>query len=202
MHKEIESNSSEKFLIKEMVVGNERAFEFLYAKYYPPIYAYCFSLLKTREDAEEIVQEVFTKLWVHASDIDLNSSLKAYLYTITKNLSFNYLKKSSNQHTLKESLFYRAISTRDATFEILIDKEYQSLKIEAIELLPEKRRIIYQMSRDQGMSYDDISSELNISMSTVKNQMSKALQFIRKYLQLKADVTFLLLYSLLNMFFS
>lgn len=136
------------------------------------------SLLKTREDAEEIVQEVFTKLWVHASDIDLNSSLKAYLYTITKNLSFNYLKKSANQHTLKESLFYRAISTRDATFEILIDKEYQSLKIEAIELLPEKRRIIYQMSRDQGMSYDDISSELNISMSTVKNQMSKALQFI------------------------
>lgn len=76
------------------------------------------------------------------------------------------------------------------------------MKIEAIELLPEKRRIIYQMSRDQGMSYDDISSELNISMSTVKNQMSKALQFIRKYLQLKADVTFLLLYSLLNMFFS
>ena len=150
----------------------------------------------TLEVLEEIVQEVFLRLWLNAETLVPELSLRSYLFTIARNLSFDFLRKAANSRKLREEIFYSGSALHDRTQEELIHAEYDLLRKKAIETLPPKRRRIYTLSREEGMSYEDISRELGISISTVKTQMSKALQSMKEYLQLNTDLTFLLALAL------
>lgn len=181
---------SEKFIVIQLQGGNEKAFQKLYNKYKDDIYTYSKSLLHSEIGAEEITQEVFLRVWVNYATLNPDQNFKAYIFTIARNLSFDILRKMSNNKKLCEEIFYLHNEAHDHPQQSIIDAEYQLLKQNAIESLPPKRKIIFEMSRNEGMSYEDIGSELGISVSTVKSQMSKALLTLRKYLQLNTDLTF------------
>lgn len=190
------NRSKDEFLVRELKDGSEKAFQKIYEHYLNDIFSYSMALVRSEEAAEEIVQEVFLRLWLNAETLVPELSLRSYLFTIARNLSFDFLRKAANSRKLREEIFYSGSALHDRTQEELIHAEYDLLRKKAIETLPPKRRRIYTLSREEGMSYEDISRELGISISTVKTQMSKALQSMKEYLQLNTDLTFLLALAL------
>tara|TARA_R110002050_G_scaffold4573_3_gene22160 strand:+ start:1581 stop:2180 length:600 start_codon:yes stop_codon:yes gene_type:complete len=183
---------NKKLLVKELIEGNNKAFRKLFDTYRGDVYAYSVSMLKTKVLAEEIVQDVFLKIWQHRDRLNPDLSFKSYVFTITRNLTFNLISKVANNRKLKEEVFYESQKSYSPIEDQIAENDYEIIKNKAIEQLPPKRKVIFQMSRDEGKSYEEISKELNISVSTVKGQMSKALTTIRDFLQTHGDVTLLI----------
>ncbi len=194
----VKGKYDEKLIIKALNFGNEKAFKKLFDVYYHDIYIYSKSIIKSNEFAEGIVQEVFLKVWINRKNIDSKLSFKSYIYTIAKNLSFNFLQKAANNKNLREDVFYNSKKYCADADQILFEKELEKIKDKAISQLPPKRRLIFEMSRNQGKSYKDISKELGISMSTVKNQMSKALDTLRHLIQVHGDISLIIVCFLFN----
>ncbi len=185
-----------KLLVKEIVAGNEDAFRALYDSYADDVYGYGLSLLKTKSSAEEIVQEVFLKVWEKRHTLNPDLSFKAYIFTIARNQIFNFIKKMNYSGRLRDEIKYMAQRFHSPVERKIREMELEKIKCQALDLLPPKRRLIFEMSRNEGMSYEDISRELEISISTVKTQMSKALKTIRTFLLKNDDiVAFFLLLS-------
>ena len=183
---------SEKLLVKQFMQGNEKAFSTLFNTYRDDVYAYSVSMLKTPILVEGIVQDVFLNIWEQKDRLNPNLSFKSYVFTITRNLTFNLISKVANNRKLKEEVFYTSQKAYSPIEDKIAEAEYEIIKNKAIEQLPPKRRIIFEMSRNKGMSYKEISSELNISVSTVKGQTSKALATIREFLRTHGDVALLI----------
>lgn len=181
-----------KLLVIELMEGNEKAFSELFNMFYNDVYGYSLSMLKNEVLAEEIVQEVFLNIWLHRERLNPDLSFKSYVFTITRNLTFNLISKVANSHKLKEEVFYTSQKSYSPIEDGIAEADYDAIKNKAIEQLPHKRRIIFEMSRNKEMSYEEISKELNISVSTVKGQMSKALAEIRNFLETHGDVALLI----------
>lgn len=190
-----EKNRDE-LLVKELIAGNENAFRALFDKYYNAIYAYSRSMLKSSEFAEEIVQDVFLRVWLHRDRINSEFSFKSYIFTIARNLTFNFLRKAVHDKKLKEEIFYKSQPFYNPTEKKILEADYEKIRKQAIAQLPPKRKRIFEMSRNEGKSYEEISKELGIAVSTVKTQMSRALESIKNFLQKNMDTT--LLFSILS----
>lgn len=182
----------EKLLVKQLMNGNEKAFSALFNTYRNDVYGYSISMLKTHVLAEEIVQDVFLNVWQHKERLNPSLSFKSYVFTITRNLTFNLISKVANNRKLKEEVFYKSQQSYSPIEDKLAEADYEIIKKKAIDQLPPKRKIIFEMSRNEGMSYEEISKELNISVSTVKGQTSKALATLRDFLQTHGDVAILI----------
>ena len=174
---------SEQLLVSELKNGNEKAFRKLYDFYYQDIYGYSISLLKSKELAEENVQDVFLKIWLRRETLNLEQSFKSFLFTIARNQAFNLLNKAANDVLLKEEVFYNSEKSHAEGDFSIREEDCKKLKKQAIKQLPPKRKRIFKMSRKQGKTYEEIGEELGISVNTVKNQMSKALESMRLFFQ-------------------
>ena len=181
-------NHSDKLLVSELKNGNEKAFRQLFDLYHQDIYGYSISLLKSKEAAEENVQDVFMKVWQHRENLNPEQSFRAYIFTIARNQAFNSLNKAANDALLKEAIFYESQKSHDYGDYSIREADCKKLRKEAMEQLPPKRKKIFKMSRKKGMSYEEISQELGISINTVRNQMSKALESMRVFFQVHDEI--------------
>lgn len=184
--------NTEKLLVLNLQKGNERAFRKLFEWYQPAIYAYSLSLLKSKPRAEEIVQEVFLKVWLNRKKLNPELSFKSFVFTIARNLAFNALAKGANNKKLQEAIFYKSQQRHNPTDRRLLEADYEKLKQQAIAELSPRCKLVFQMSRNDGKSYQEISQELGVSVNTVKNQMSSALGTIKEFLVRHGDIAFLL----------
>lgn len=180
---------NEQLLISELKNHNEKAFRTLYDTYSQDIYRYSLSILKSKELAQENVQEVFLKVWLRREKLNLEQSFKSYLFTIARNQAFNFLNKAANDLILREEIFYKSQKSFDQGDYSIREADCKRLKKQAIKQLPPKRKLIFKMSRKQGKTYDEISQELGISVNTVKSQMSKALESMRLFFQVNDGFT-------------
>jgi RNA polymerase sigma-70 factor (ECF subfamily) len=187
-----DKNINENLLISELKNHNERAFRKLYDTYYQDIYKYSLSILKSKDFAEENVQEVFLKVWLHRENLNLDKSFKSFIFTIARNQAFNFLSKASNDDVLKEAIFYESQKSYDQGDYSLREIDCKKLKKEALKQLTPGRKKIFKMSRKKGMTYEEIGQELGISVNTVKNQMSKALETLRIFFQTNEELFILL----------
>lgn len=185
--------SSDKLLLKGLIEGNEKAFLTIFNTYRKEIYAYSLSILKSQTYAEEIVQEVFLKIWIKRKDLDMSLALKPYLIVITKNMCLNFLKKAAYDIKMREEVFYQSQKSFNPFYTGIHEKELDDIQKKALDLLPPRRRLIFEMSRNEGKSYKEISQELGISLNTVKSQMNKALETLRLFLLKNSDISFTLL---------
>ena len=185
--------NTEKNVVKKLIEGNENSFKKLFDQYHQDVFAYSRSLVKIDAQAEEITQDVFVKVWTYRKKLDPDSSFKSFIFTITRNLCFNFLKKAANDKALAEEVFYNNQRSQKLCDTKLIEEDYERFGRLAIDSLPPRCGLIYNMSRNQDKSYNEIACELNISINTVKNQMSKALDIIRHYLVTHGDIVFLLM---------
>lgn len=159
---------------------NEAAFKILFDAYRNDVFVYALSFLKQKEFAEEIVQETFLKIWIHRASLDPEQSFKSFVFTLARNLTFNFLRKAANGRKLREKVF--SMTSASTEYEIE-EMEIEKIKNAALSLLPPGRKRIYEMSVFEGKSYEEISVELGISPHTVRNQISKSLQTLRQYLK-------------------
>jgi len=173
----------EKYLIEGLKNGNKLIFEEVYRDYYVPLCYYCLRYVETLEDSEEIVQDLFVKIWEKRDSMEINTSLKAYLYRSVQNYALNFLSKKKTQER------YMMIQSRQLNDDFgiekneLVEEELRVLLKHAILQLPDKRRRIFELSRFEGMKYSRIAEKLSISVKTVESQMTKALKYLRVVLK-------------------
>jgi RNA polymerase sigma-70 factor, ECF subfamily len=166
-------------LIERLQKRDEAAFEQVFKKNYKSLHAYSFTMLKDEAAAEEMVQNVFYKLWERTENLSITGSIEAYLFKAVYNESLNYLKhlKVRSQHQLYVS--HRMKGETESPAKKMQAKELEARLREAINDLPEQCRTIFHLSRFEELRYREIATQLNISVKTVENQMGKALRILR-----------------------
>jgi RNA polymerase sigma-70 factor (family 1) len=177
-----------KNLWRKIKEGDLKAFEFLYHSYFPPLCMYAFGFIPDEEFVKEIVNDVFLKIWNKRREIDIIYGIKSYLYRCVHNQCIDHLaiKKEFVQHK-KVSISDKIIELTGQDEEyILMQISMKNLEIDvmkSIDQLPPRCKEIFMLSRFELLSYTEISEKLNISVNTVKTQMSRALDSLRVKLQ-------------------
>ncbi|WP_295125614.1 RNA polymerase sigma-70 factor [uncultured Chitinophaga sp.] len=174
---------NEKELLACVGQSDERAFEKIVHHYFPRLLPFTTNITKNRAVAEEIVQEVFLRLWQHRHEHERIYHLGSWLFTIASNLSLTYLKKMAVEGKLLKVLQNSQESNRSETEERLQFKESGLLIHEAINRLPPQQQQVYRMSRYEGLSTPEIAERLQLSPNTVKNHLVRALQTIRSFIR-------------------
>lgn len=171
--------------MKLLQKGDRTAFKQLFNRYQEKLIFYTIAIVKSEAVAKDIVQETFIKLWTTRHNLDQDKSLSGFLHTIARNMALNHLKRAGYEQKLKERIWERIqeIQMRVKTEEVLFGRESSILIQEAIRQLPPRRKQIFKLSREKGLTHQDIAIQLDISPNTVKNQMVSALKEIRTYLQ-------------------
>lgn len=169
-------------LILALKEGNLNAFNQVFDRYAKRLYRFSMGYLKSAENAEEIVQEVFLKIWNNREELIVQKSFDSYLFTIAKNGILNTIRKSKSEQAY---LNYAKLYPRK---NVLLDqeldfKELEKAYLEAIAQLSPRRKEIFLLSREQSLSNAEIAKKMNISVKTVENQMTSALAEIRKNLR-------------------
>lgn len=169
----------------------ELLFEELFRKHECRLYTLAQQLTKSEQYAKDVIQEVFIKLWERREELSRIENIEAWLYRMTENKVIDFLRKAAADGRLKEAI-WKNLPMQDEDPEVLIEtKEYHQIIRKAIESLPAQRKLIYQLNREKGLNYQEIAQTLQISRHTVKNQLSTALQSIRRFLAGASRIFFL-----------
>jgi RNA polymerase sigma-70 factor (family 1) len=188
-----ELSNSEKGLLSQIINGDADAFAEVYELYKDRIFAFAFTLTKSKEIAEEATQEVFLKLWERRNQIDTNYPLTPYIKKITYNYIVSFFRKVKLDRQLQQNLYTNMEALRNTNEDELLQKELNKLYQQAIEQLPQQKRKAYILSREQHLSYEEIALQMGISKNTVRNHMTEAIQFIRNYITNHTDLACLIL---------
>jgi RNA polymerase sigma-70 factor (family 1) len=159
----------------------EILFEEIFRKYEAGLYLLCLRLTKSDLYAKDIIQEVFLKLWQHRSELATIRNIQAWLYRTTENKIIDLLRKAAADTRLRDTLWNSLTENTTEPETILVIKEYDKTIRKAIDQLPPQRKLIYCLNKEEGKSYAEIAEELSISRHTVKNQLTTALQSIRRF---------------------
>jgi RNA polymerase sigma-70 factor (ECF subfamily) len=161
-------------------IGDEQAFELLFHKYYIKLCSFANKFLNEPEEARDVVQQVFIKIWECREYIDPDDSLNAYLFKITQNICINKLHRRKVESKYSEIYKLVYANQREITpDESLLSGELEKHIINAIDKIPPKCRRVFELSRIEGLKYVEIANVLHISVKTVEAQMSKAFRILR-----------------------
>ena len=160
----------------------EPEFKKMFKTHFRALHAYAFTIIREESHAEEIVQQVFYKVWERKKDLNINQSLKSYLYQSVYNESLNYLKHLKVKKAHQSYILSTSGEEESSSSKKLMVKELEAKIVEALKLLPEQCRTIFQLSRFENLKYREIADQLGLSVKTVENQMGKALRIMRTHL--------------------
>lgn len=159
------------------------SFEDIYRRHWQSVYAVCYHYTQSRHISEDLVQEIFLSLWERRKTLIIERSVEHYLLRAARLKVFYYLRTdlSQKKHHERLSLYY--ISSENATENDVLFRELFGMLHDIIEELPPKPRVVYTMSRMEGMKTKEIARELVLSEKTVKNHLTRALHFLRNRLK-------------------
>lgn len=183
----------EKSLLARTSQRDEMAFKIIYESYQSQVLTFANKYLKSRQLAEEVMQEVFLKLWNLKEKLVTINDLESYILTITRNRAFDALRKLK-----RENRFVQPIEISDDVREnlteekILLDDTRQVLE-RGIDLLPPQQKLVYQLCHQRGLKYDEVAEQLGISPQTVHRHMKLALSSLRSYVASNTDLAVLLI---------
>ena len=187
MHLE-ESKYDEQKLLALLKEDSEYAFQLIYDCNRNRIYKTAVWYLKSPILAQEVVQDVFLKLWFERNEFKINTSIEGWLYIVAKNNILNRLKKISNEWKALNVLPLLKTDVSNNTENAILDSEYSSILNAAVQSLPTQQRRVFQLARQEQLSYSEIGKEMDLSPLTVKTHMSRALTHIKAYLKLKGII--------------
>ena len=160
-------------------LDDQQAYKELYLTLYPAIFGFISGFIKSKPAAEEIISDVFIKIWEKRQDLELIVNLKVYCYVIAKNLSLNYVEKQKRITTLNIEDFTDTLTERFIDPEqLMITSEMVDRISLAINSLPARCKMIFTLIKENGFKYKDVAEIMNISEKTVENQMAIALKKI------------------------
>lgn len=186
-------------LLNLIAGGDQKAFNRLFDQYRDQLFHYLQKITKSNETAEEIVLDVFLKIWNGRPILTEIDNFEAFLFQVAKNKGLDFLRRVQRNKLQQTELWKRLQATacvESADEKVLLADITDTVK-QAVEQLSPQRKIVYQLSREQGFTYEQIGKQLHLSTHTVRNHLAASLQIIRSHLQ--ADSVVMLLVALLHM---
>jgi RNA polymerase sigma-70 factor (family 1) len=174
-------------LVRSLKEGEQEAFQKLYQKYHGKLYAHVIKFAKSQSLAQDVLHDVFVKIWENRASLKEELSFQSYLFTMAKNHLLNLLKRASHENSILQEILIHTEKASTVTENTLCYLETRKLLNEAVRKLPPQRKKIFQLCRQEGLSYEEVASQLGISKGTVNSQMVKSLKSIRDYLLLNGN---------------
>ncbi|MGM0531255.1 MAG: RNA polymerase sigma-70 factor [Bacteroidota bacterium] len=175
----------DKELVDGLKGGNKTVIDHIYYTYHKRIYAFALSLLKSEEDAVDIVHEVFVKLWKKRHDLEKDTKIEPLIFTITRNTVLSLFRKRASENKYYDQIAgtpgmqNNASNTEEQVNYTFLREQVDQL----VEQLPPKSRRVYLLSRENGLSNKEISRKMGIAEKTVEDHITKALTFLKKHLR-------------------
>lgn len=179
----IRTEDIDQLTLKKLKGGDIEAFQKIFMAYSDKLFHFAFSYLKSTFDAEEIVQEVFIRIWEMRSDIDEERSFKSFIYRMTVNKVFNHMKHQVVRQKYENYLMHFDQSPGESPEANLHFKELEAKVRSLLMKLPEQQRNIFEMNRITGLSHSQIAEKLGLSIRTVENQVYRASKFLKDHLK-------------------
>lgn len=187
---------SERELVVLMSKGDELAFTRLFYLYKDKLYSFTLRLVNNTDVAEDIVQDVFLKLWNNRAQLSAVSSFGGYVFQMAQNQSINSFRRMASETLILSELFHQQSPADLSTEQAIHFRETQALVAAIVSKLPPQQKLVYQLSREQGLRHEEIAQQLKLSPSTVKNHLIQALHTIREQLKAHAVTLLLLAYAM------
>lgn len=176
-------------LVKRLIINDEVAFSELYAHYRSDLYAFCFTFIKSTDEVEDLIQEIFIYIWESRKSLKPELNFSSYIHTIARNRSFSYLRKVNVKDRIEKELYEKVIQNKEIIESDLIYKEYIIILKQTIYNLPPQRQRIFNMSRMDNLTHKEIAKELNISVYTVQEHISESLRVIKnQFSKIELDI--------------
>ncbi len=172
--------SVEKEWLTALKNGSQQGLKKIFNQYYKYLLVTANHYVADTEKAKDIVQDVFFELWKKREHLQVNTSLKAYLRKAAVNRSLNYIKSQKRFHFGDEAIEMNLMDREERADQVLEASDLQQVVNRAVDSLPERCRLVYLLSRKEHLSHKKISEQLDISLKTIENQMTKALKVIRQ----------------------
>lgn len=173
------NRQEEAVLFEKIKKGDEKAFERLFHRYYSHLCLVAEQYVQNKAEAEEIVQDTFVSIWEKKEKIAITTSVKNYFFRSVKNSCLNYLKHNQIKNRYAEKFLSEASQAEPDDDGFIESELFQKIE-ECINSLPEKRREVFRLSREEGLKYREIAKKLNISVKTVETHMGLAIKTLRE----------------------
>nr|WP_162988918.1 RNA polymerase sigma-70 factor [Pedobacter schmidteae] len=189
----------ENVLLDEIANGSEAAFKTVYDAYFKKLAAYLFKLCKSNDVTEEMVNDVFLKIWKNRSTLNQIISFEAYIFSMVRNKAIDYLRKLAKDTNLIAELTTQIQDSHNNIEEKLDALSLKNLIEQSLAQLSDQKQKIFKLSKEEGYSHDEIAAELKLSKSTVKNHLSETLKHLKKQIDPESGKSFLMLVMLINL---
>jgi len=177
-----ENRDQEKIFIEQLKAGSKVAFKSLFDIYAPKIHAFAYSYLKNEQDAEELLQDLFLKCWEIRGTLDSSKSIKSLLFKICINQIYDLIRRKNIEQAYLEFVAKDDLSDNSSTWhELIYNEMLANLKL-LVAAMPEQRQQIFRLSKEEGLSNDEIAQQLSLSKRTVENQLYRAVSFLKEKL--------------------
>lgn len=178
----------EKELLLQVAEGNEAAFAGIFNHYRKKVYSTGIMLTHSPEIAEELVQDVFLKIWLKKQDLPAVENFEAHLFIITRNIAYDILRRIANQRKVYKEVHKETAGFGAITDDAILEKAHKKVLQDAIGRLPEKQKQVYILMREEGLKRNEVAEKLGIQPNTVKEHMAKALKAVRAYCVANLDL--------------
>jgi RNA polymerase sigma-70 factor (ECF subfamily) len=168
-------------LVNQLREGAETAFNALYNAYSKPIWLRILRLVKEKDIADELLQEVFINIWKNRQQIDPGKSFKAFIYTVAQNLVYNYFRKNASDSNLLQHLLLQSPRHYMNVEQLMEEKELRQFLDEAIKQLSPQRKRAFILCKLEGRSYEEASKIMGVSVATINSHITQSLQFLKEY---------------------
>jgi RNA polymerase sigma-70 factor (family 1) len=186
----IAANYNEQALLSLIANGDRKAFAKIYTTYLSNLYRYVFLFTKSEEETREIIQEIFIKLWESREKLPEIGSFENYVFRMVKNRLLDKIRQLQIRQRVHLEIKRSRISSENTTGDQCAYREYYKVVQQAIEKLPPKRKLIFRLNIENGLSQDEIAAKLSISKSVVQKQIYSASHFVKKYLHKHGEIVF------------
>jgi RNA polymerase sigma-70 factor (ECF subfamily) len=171
--------------LSQVSKGDEKAFSNLLRIFWNKVYTQALTYLKSSMIAQELTQDIFLKIWINRQKLEEVDNFHGYLFIMTKNEIISRLRKKTSQTIPPDEKLKEEIWIPDLQLQ---NKQVHTLVLQAIEMLPPARKNIFKLSRLDGLTYDEIANQMNISRNGVKDHIVKALLFLRNFIRFHSDI--------------
>lgn len=180
-------------MLLQVAMGSEKAFAELFHAYHPALGEFVLQLTDSREQTEEIIQDVFVKIWTDRQDTARIVNFTAYLFILTRNYTLNRIRKLVNERKRQQQYEAYEATVSQSTIDSHLEEQRLSLIDKAVILLPPQQQKVYLLSRREGLKYVEIAKEMDISKETVKKYLQLANQSITQFVKEHGEVMVILL---------
>jgi RNA polymerase sigma-70 factor (ECF subfamily) len=174
-------NISDSELARKISVGQKPAYQELFERYAQRIYNFSLAYLKNKGDAEELVQDVFLKIWEKREMLDHSKNIKSFIFKIAVNTIYDFMRRKNIENAFNDFSKANFNSETENTWHTVIFEDMQQNLQSLILQLPEQQQKIFKLSKTEGLSNDEIAASLNLSKRTVENHLYRAISFLKEH---------------------